>query len=280
MPGAVASRRGAGRGAAAEQLTVDELSARTGVSSRTIRFYQTEDILPPPLRRGRIALYGELHVERLRLVSMLQGRGLRLTAIRDVLRRARPAAVSLHAWLGLDETLRAPWTDDAPRTLREDELHRLLANHGSITTAALLDADLVRESDDGGYTVPSPALLEIALRLDAAGIDLDTAVAAAAIIRDRLAPAAEQLVAHFAERVGRGFGRAATPADLARAFDVLRPLGVEAVRIVFGQEVQRAIRALLGETSAEAPPGHVGLPHVDRRSREGRRRLPRSRPRR
>jgi DNA-binding transcriptional MerR regulator len=236
--------------AAAAAYTVDQLSAHTGVSSRTIRFYQTEDILPPPLRRGRIALYGEQHVERLRLVSMLRERGLRLTAIRDVLRRARPEAVSMHEWLGLDESLRAPWTDDAPRTVSDDELRRVLANHGDITTAALRRVGLVREGEGGAHLVPSPALLRITLELDAAGIDLDTAVAAAAILRDRLAPAAQELVGHFAERVGRGFGRKATPRDLATALDALRPLSVEAVRIIFGQEIERALRGML----AAAPP--------------------------
>lgn len=255
MGTAAAARRAAGRdGAAPPELTVDQLSARTGVSSRTIRFYQTEEILPPPSRHGRIALYGDQHVERLRLVSMLQARGLRLTAIRDVLRRARPESVSMHAWLGLDETLRAPWTDDRPRPLSADEARRLLANHGSITVAALQRVDLLREDESGGWVAPSPALLQIALQLDSAGIDLDTAVAAAEIIRSRLAPAAAELVEHFAERVGRGFGgREATPGDLARAFDVLRPLGVETVRIVFAQEVQRAIREMLGATPQARP---------------------------
>jgi len=259
-------------GAAPAQYTVDELSARTGVSSRTIRFYQTEDILPPPLRRGRIALYGEQHVERLHLVSLLQSRGLRLSAIREALRRAQPDVVAMHEWLGLDETLRAPWTDDEPRVVTAAELQRILANHDRITAAELQSADLLRENDDGTIVLPSPALLSITLQLDAAGIDVDTAVAAAAILRDRLAPAASDLVSHFAERVGQGFGRHATPKDLARAFDVLRPLGVEAVRIIFGQEIRRALHNLLGR-----PPDYDGR-HVDRRSRTGRRQRARSRP--
>jgi len=257
--------------AAPSHYTVDELSARTGVSSRTIRFYQTEDILPPPLRRGRIALYGELHVERLHLVSMLQSRGLRLTAIRDALRRALPEAVSMHEWLGLDEILRAPWTDDVPRTLTSDELERILANHGSITRDALHRAGLLRDLDDGAWILPSPALLAITLQLDSAGIDLDTAVAAATILRDRLAPAAIDLVTHFAERVGRGFARAATPRDLARAFDVLRPLGVEAVRIIFGQEMQRALHHLLGAAPQPRPTSRDRLA-VRRTARRDRRR--------
>jgi DNA-binding transcriptional MerR regulator len=256
MRTATVARRGGGRGAPTD-YTVDQLSAQTGVSSRTIRFYQTEDILPPPLRRGRIALYGQQHVERLRLVSMLQARGLRLSAIRDVLRRARSDAVSMRAWLGLDDALRAPWTDDEPQQVTHAHVQRLLANHGNITTQALLDAALLRrddtQDDTDAYILPSPALLHIALQLESAGIDLDTAVDAATILRERLAPAAAELVGHFAERVGRGFGREATPQDLARAFDVLRPLGVEAVRIIFGQEMQRALRELLGAAPQARP---------------------------
>jgi DNA-binding transcriptional MerR regulator len=271
MRSAALARGGGDASAQASHYTVDELSAHTGVPSRTIRFYQTEDILPAPLRRGRIALYGDEHVERLRLVSMLQSRGLRLTAIRDALRRALPGAVSMHEWLGLDAILRAPWTDDQPRTVTATALQRILANHGSITADALRRAGLLRDSPDGSIALPSPALLSITLQLDSAGIDLDTAVAAATIVRDRLAPAAAELVGHFAERVGRGFGRHATPRDLGRAFDVLRPLSVEAVRIIFGQEIQRALHNLLGGPHAH----HVG--HADRGSRDGRRGRARSR---
>jgi DNA-binding transcriptional MerR regulator len=253
MPHAAVARRGGDR-TGPEQYTVDELSARTGVSSRTIRFYQTEDILPAPVRRGRIALYTQQHIERLRLVSTLQARGLRLTAIRDVLRRARPDSVSMKAWLGLDETLRAPWTEDEPRTIAPRDLDRLLDDHGSITAAALEGADLLRRGPgEADHTLTSPALLHITLQLDTAGIDLDTAVRAASILRDRLGPAAVQLVGHFADRVGQGFGRDATPRELARAFDTLRPLGVEAVRIIFAQEMQRALRDLLGAEPQPRP---------------------------
>jgi DNA-binding transcriptional MerR regulator len=247
MPRAAATRGG--------RYTVDQLSAHTGVPSRTIRFYQTQLILPPPLRSGRIALYTEVHIERLRLVGMLQGRGLRLSAIRDVMRRAIPGAQSLRDWLGLDERLRVPWIDDDAQSLTHAQLERMIADHPSIATVdALINADLIRRdsSNPQRYVVTSPALLHIALQLDAAGIDLDTAAAAATIVRERLAPAAAELVSHFAERVGEGFGRLATPRDLGRAFDVLRPLSIEAVRVIFGQEMQRALRDLVAPVRAPA----------------------------
>ena len=58
-----------------ELLTLEELSERTGVAPRTIRFYQAEKLLPKPERDradGRVARYGPVHVERLRLVGELR----------------------------------------------------------------------------------------------------------------------------------------------------------------------------------------------------------------
>ncbi len=240
-----------------QRYTVDELAARSGLPSRTIRFYQSQGILAVPLRHGRIALYGDEHVERLRLVALLQARGLRLSAIRDLIHRGGPESLSLHDWLGLDERLRTPWTDDEPHMVSDTELRTLLADHPAVSVEALQAAGLAIPAPHGArsHTVPSPALLHITLELEKAGIDFDTAVAAGALMRERLATLATQLVGHFVERVGAGFGHEATPAELARAFDVLRPLGVEAVGVIFAQEVQRALRGLLDTASSRRTTG-------------------------
>jgi DNA-binding transcriptional MerR regulator len=101
-------------------MTVAELARRSGESVRTIRYYQAEGVLPPPVRHGREARYDETHVERLRAINELQHRGLRLSAIRDLLRFAPDTAPG--DWLGLGEYLARPWTEDAPALLREEEL--------------------------------------------------------------------------------------------------------------------------------------------------------------
>src|SRR5436853_2863190 len=108
----MATRRGdAGDGAAG--YTVDELAGLTGVASRTIRFYQTQGVLPAPERRGRVAVYTADHVDRLRLIEMLQSRGLRIAAIRDLVRHGADENLSVNRWLGLDERLATPWSEDA-----------------------------------------------------------------------------------------------------------------------------------------------------------------------
>ncbi|HEX4107757.1 MAG TPA: hypothetical protein VHX88_06455 [Solirubrobacteraceae bacterium] len=72
------------------------------------------------------------------------------------------------------------------------------------------------------------------------------AAAAGVIVRRRLTQAADELVRTFASRLGAGFGQQATPQELERALEALRPLGAEAVRLIFAQEMQRAIGELTG----------------------------------
>ena len=68
-----------------DEFTIDELAARTGMTVRTVRFYATEGLLPPPERRGRLAFYGAQHRMRLDLIRTLQEHGYTLAAIEKVL---------------------------------------------------------------------------------------------------------------------------------------------------------------------------------------------------
>ena len=62
-------------------LKLTELAKRTGVPPRTIRLYITRGLLPGPLRRGRGALYGQEHQQRLERIRELQADGLTLKDI-------------------------------------------------------------------------------------------------------------------------------------------------------------------------------------------------------
>jgi DNA-binding transcriptional MerR regulator len=71
---------------------VEEIARAAGVAVDTVRFYQSRGLLPPPERRGRIAIYGDAHLERVRRIRELNRQGLTLEAVRRVLeeREARP----------------------------------------------------------------------------------------------------------------------------------------------------------------------------------------------
>lgn len=86
-----------------ESLTVDELAARIGLPSSTIRMYQTKGVLHAPRRQGRVAYYDASHVQRLTLVQRLQQRGFSLPAIAELI-SAREKGESVAAVLGMGET--------------------------------------------------------------------------------------------------------------------------------------------------------------------------------
>jgi DNA-binding transcriptional MerR regulator len=52
--------------------TIDELAHISGMPSRTIRFYNTQGMVPPPTMRGRVAYYGEEHLLVLNLIKELK----------------------------------------------------------------------------------------------------------------------------------------------------------------------------------------------------------------
>ena len=243
--------RGAGQesnAADARVYTIDELAAATGVPSRTVRHYQWVGALPAPVRKGRIALYREEHLQRLRLIAQLQDRGLHLRAIRDALRQAAHRRLSLEEWLGIGEQLRQPWSEETPLVLTEAELRQRLGDRPPGFVATLVRAGLLRRQGDRlapTYLVPSPGLLDIGLKLHDAGLDIETGAEAAALVRRSMRRTAEALVKHFAKRSGRGFARSRSAGDVGAALTALRPLGAEAVRLVFAQEIERALRAAM-----------------------------------
>jgi DNA-binding transcriptional MerR regulator len=225
--------------------TVDELAATAGVPSRTIRFYQSKGVLPRPARRGRVAFYGDRHVERLRLIGELQDRGLSLRAVRHLIRQDSEDARVLRRWLGLGESLGKPWSDDRPETVDQRELDELVGARPPGTVASLVRLRVVDREPAGAapsYRVPSPGLLRVTLALQESGVDVETAVRAGDILRHHLKAAARELVAHFSKRAGRGFGRSTDPDALATALDALRPLAGEAARLIFAREIERALR--------------------------------------
>lgn len=69
-------------------LTIGELSKRTGIPVKTLRFYADEGLLPPARRsRANYRLYDEAQVVRVELVRTLREAGLDLATIRKVLAR-------------------------------------------------------------------------------------------------------------------------------------------------------------------------------------------------
>ncbi|MEO6124995.1 MAG: MerR family transcriptional regulator [Ilumatobacteraceae bacterium] len=232
---------------AADGFSLAELATQSGVSVRTIRFYQAEHLLPRPAKRGRDAVYGATHVERLAVVADLRDRGLSLQTIKALVAEENPTR-TISEWLGVDATLSAPWSDDRPRTVSHDEL---VATINRITDSRpgligeLQDRGYLQPERNGNWTVPSPALLDHALQLRRAGIDIDISGKIRDLLRRRLAKAVDDTVALILDRSGAGFAGDATPDEVATAVGALRPIARDMSSVILAQEVERALAALV-----------------------------------
>ena len=66
--------------------TIDELAQISSMPSRTIRFYNTQGMLPPPTMRGRVAYYDEEHLLVLNIIKELkEQQNLPLETIKQML---------------------------------------------------------------------------------------------------------------------------------------------------------------------------------------------------
>jgi DNA-binding transcriptional MerR regulator len=163
------------------EWTIDELSAASGVPTRTIREYRTVGVLAPPVKRGRVGVYDRTHFDRLRLIARLQSRGYSLAGIRDLL-DAWSDGRSLGTVLDLDEPGPAA-LDEAPAMMTADDLDAVVGGLGR--AAARRDAERVGLVAKMGerYAVRSPALLRLVAEATAAGVSLTVALELAGTLR-------------------------------------------------------------------------------------------------
>jgi DNA-binding transcriptional MerR regulator len=88
--------------------TIDELAHLSALPSRTIRFYNTQGLLPPPVMQGRVAYYDEEHLVVLNIIKQLkEQQNLPLETIRHMLKiRASQGEVMMN--LALKQRLLRP----------------------------------------------------------------------------------------------------------------------------------------------------------------------------
>src|SRR5690349_14929704 len=107
------SPTGGRRAVQKDHLTLDDLSAATGMTARNVRAYQTKGLIPPPTRQGRRSVYGVEHLRRLQAIERARARGASLSLIANHLAEGRPLeGDTLIGWPG--DAAGQPPPDDVP----------------------------------------------------------------------------------------------------------------------------------------------------------------------
>ncbi|HEU4360372.1 MAG TPA: MerR family transcriptional regulator, partial [Mycobacterium sp.] len=72
-------------GPASAEFRIDELARLAGSTTRNIRVYRDRGLLPPPRRVGRIALFNDTHLTRLRLITSMLDRGYTIAHVNEMI---------------------------------------------------------------------------------------------------------------------------------------------------------------------------------------------------
>jgi DNA-binding transcriptional MerR regulator len=242
-------------------MTIDELARRAGTTSRNVRAYQERGLLPPPERSGRIGVYGEGHLARLRLIANLTERGFSLAAIGALL-RAWERGHSLRDLLEVEEAVTA--IDEAPPVVVSlEQLAEQFGGADDEATARAFELGLL-EPAGGGVRVTAPELLEIGAELVQVGIPLGAVVDEAGALLADATRIADRFVGLFTTHVvdpyldeGLSDAELRTLAEKVRAARPLAARAVEralarAMTLRLADEVSRIVEAEGGSTEQSA----------------------------
>jgi DNA-binding transcriptional MerR regulator len=222
-------------------LTLAELTGRVGMSVRTVRFYTTRGLVPPPIRVGRSGYYAADHVARLELVCELQAHGFTLAAIERYVARipadATPETIALH------RTLLAPWMADLPETLTRRELARRAGRPLSEDDLDTLTAlGILFPAKQGKYQV-AIAHLSVGVALLDLGLPLDAALAAQEIFTAHGRQMAEELTELFRSRLWPAYREGETsPEQLRAVVERFKPVTVQALVTAYESAVNETKR--------------------------------------
>jgi DNA-binding transcriptional MerR regulator len=222
-----------------EEFTVDELAARTGTTVRTLRFYASEGLLPPPQRRGRVAYYDARHRMRLDLIRTLQEHGYTLSAIQRVLERLPENASP--AEFAVQSAVLAPWLPDQTEELERAEVERRV---GRPLDAHQLDflASLgaVERLPDGRFRI-AQALLGHAAELIRLPVPPEVLRESARIIQEHATAVADGLTELFAKAIWGPYQQGAlSHEDVVAILARMRPLALQGLVGAFARAADDA----------------------------------------
>ncbi|CAL9287703.1 MerR family transcriptional regulator [Streptomyces sp. SudanB182_2057] len=238
-------------------LTIDELAARAGVTVRTVRFYGTKGLLPPPvIGPRRVGHYGREHLARLTLIEEMQHQGMTLAAIERHLRQL-PAGLGPHD-LAIHRAVVASWAPDTVETVSRPELERRAGRRltgedlDRLAAMNVVTPDTERdgERDEESFRVDC-GLLRLAVQLLDVPLAQETILAARTVLTGHARAAAHELSDLLREAVAERDTR-----DVKSLSAHMHPLVVQALLTTFQRSLREELRQWLD--GAAGPEGAVG----------------------
>jgi len=233
------------------EYRIDDLARAAGMTTRNVRAYQDRGLLPSPRRSGRIAIYDDGHLARLRLIGSMLERGYTTAHIAEML-HAWESGRDLAAVMGLEETLGSPWNDDLPVAMPANEVRRLAGDKASYDR--LVDFGLVKRQGNK-IIVTRPQLLTAFAEMRTFGMTTETVLDLYESLQPSIDNIALKLVLTATAHIRESKGERWIPSDdeleeLTVMLARFRQLATRSVQQSFAASIEQTIEEVLGEYMA------------------------------
>lgn len=229
------------------KLTIDELAARAGITVRTVRFYGTKGLIPPPvIGARRVGHYGQRHLARLALIEELQHQGMTLAAIERYMEQL-PADLSDHD-LAIHRAVVASWAPDTVETVTAQELRRRAGRALGEGDVERLAAMGVVRPDGDAYRIDA-GLLRLAVQLLDVPLSQDSIHAARNVLIAHSRAAAHELSQLLRREVAER-----AEEDVKSLSAHMEPLVLQALLTTFQRSLKEEVRQWLSGGSEKADP--------------------------
>ncbi|HYO00889.1 MAG TPA: MerR family transcriptional regulator [Mycobacterium sp.] len=238
---------------ASGEYRIEELARLAGTTTRNIRVYRDRGLLHPPLRVGRIALFNDTHLTRLRLITSMLDRGYNIAHVHEML-SAWEQGKNLGDMLGLESAIAGSWASEKPDRMPVVDAKRLVDDDAGFDRLVGLD---VVTLDDDEATIRRPKLIEAFNEIRQYGVSTEKLID----IHEQTAPLIDEIsgilvragVEHVLTRIKPG---AALPPDteVAELITMLvrfRTQAVAAVSATLAFSIESTIESVVSQILGE-----------------------------
>ncbi|OBH89452.1 MerR family transcriptional regulator [Mycobacterium scrofulaceum] len=235
------------------EYRIEDLARLAGTTIRNIRVYRDRGLLPPPLRVGRIALFNDTHLTRLRLITSMLDRGYNIAHVREML-SAWEEGKNLGDVLGLETAIVGSWTTEKPETMPLLDAQRLVDDPEAFDRLVALQVIRV---DGPRATVTRPKLIEAFNEIRGYGVELEKLVDLHEQIVPEIDKISDMLVRAGAEHVldrirpGEPLPADAEIAELITMLVRFRTQAVATVTATLASSIESNIESLVSRILAD-----------------------------
>lgn len=243
------SRRAAEVGSSVE-YRIDDLAREAKTTTRNVRAYQERGLLPPPTLRGRVGIYGDDHLTRLKVIDSLLQRGFTSAHIADFL-SGWEQGKDLEEILGLQEIVTRKWSSAETTVIPVDLIAQFLGEDNDNIVARLIEANLIRIDGDQAEIL-DPTLLEVFVDLSQYGFTLEQLLDQHERTASKMNAIAESMVGsvtdHLIAQHGPGWlPKSGEVAETTEMFEKMRSLAMKSAQAELARALDRVQEQALSD---------------------------------